>query len=469
MACDLYNKLKEYSRYGRYPFHMPGHKMARGIEIDNLLSMDITEIDGFDNLHNPDGIIKEAQDKYASLFGAKKTFFAVNGATGALQAVLLGLCGEDSKVIMARNCHRSVYSAMILTGAKTVYVMPEYFENSDIPAGVTAESIKKAIEENKDASVVVITSPTAEGIVSDIESISEIVHKNGMILVIDEAHGSHFKFSKEFPKTAIQMGADVVVQSAHKTLPAPTQTAVIHIGSDRVDAEKIREALSVIETSSPSYMFMALLDHCREYIEQNGEELYSEFTKWLITERKRLKNLKNLKLMDMDSIGKFGISDIDISKIVVYSDKVNCTDISDILRKKYNFEMEMGCFGHFMAITTISDDIDKITELVDAIIEIDKELKENSKTLVQPKLLNLKQEKTLRQAYYAKKEYVDFYDAQGRISAEFVIPYPPGIPVISPGEIITKQALINIENIHKCGVEITGVKYSNLEKLNVLM
>lgn len=469
MSADLYNKLISYAESGTYPFHMPGHKMGRGIGEYDIFKTDITEINGFDNLHNPDGIIKDAQEKYASLFGAKKTFFCVNGATGVLQAAIMSVCGPNDTVIMARNCHRSVYSAMILTGSKTVYVFPRYCGKSDMPGGILPEDIEKAVKANPNAKAVIITSPTAEGIVSDVEKIAEIAHRNNMVLIVDEAHGSHFKFNENFPKTALEMGADIVVQSAHKTLPAPTQTAVVHIGSDRADCERLRETLSITETSSPSYIFMAMLDRCRDFIEKNGKKEYADFSKFLIEERKKLKNLKNMELLDKDLIGKYGIKDIDISKIVVMSQKQSCVDIADILRKKYKMEMEMGCHGHFMAISTISDDREKISELIKNIKEID-ENNFNSKTefISQPRLINLEQKLTLKDAFYSPKEDVDFYKAEGRVSAEFVIPYPPGIPIISPGEVITKEVLDNAYVLYKSGVEITGVKNQTLEKLSVL-
>ena len=287
MSADLYNKLISYAESGTSPFHMPGHKMGRGIGEYDIFKTDITEINGFDNLHNPDGIIKDAQEKYASLFGAKKTFFCVNGATGALQAAIMSVCGPNDTVIMARNCHRSVYSAMILTGSKTVYVFPQYCGKSDMPGGILPEDIEKAAKDNQNAKAVVITSPTAAGIVSDVEKIAEIAHRNNMVLIVDEAHGSHFKFNENFPKTALEMGADIVVQSAHKTLPAPTQTAVVHIGSDRTDCERLRETLSITETSSPSYIFMAMLDRCRDFIEKNGKKEYADFSKFIIEERKK--------------------------------------------------------------------------------------------------------------------------------------------------------------------------------------
>ena len=468
MTAKLYDKLVDYSKNGRYPFHMPGHKMGRGIDIKDVFAMDITEIDGFDNLHNPTDIIKQAQEDYAALFGAKHTFFAVNGATGALQAAIMAICGPDDKVIMARNCHRSVYSAMILTGARTVYVMPQYCGVSDLPGGITPESVEEAVNENPDAKAIIITSPTAEGDVSDIRKIAEIAHKNNMVLIADEAHGAHFMFSHSFPETALEMGADIVVQSAHKTLPCPTQSSVIHIGGNMVDSEKVREALSIIETSSPSYVFMGTLDWCREYLEKEGRKIYPEFTDFLINERKRLSVLKNMRLLDKDVCGKYGIKDIDVSKIVISSQNVNCVEISQILRQKYNMEMEMGCHGHFMAICTISDEKEKIKDLINAIIEIDKHIVPNKSQKHNLKFTSLNRVVSLRNAYYSKAEDVPYNEAAGRVSAEFLIPYPPGIPAVSPGELITEEALENIRLLYESGVEITGVKYQGLEKLRVL-
>ncbi len=468
MTAKLYDKLKHYAKNGRYPFCMPGHKMGRGIQEKDVFSLDITEIEGFDNIHNPKGIIKEAQNDCASIFGAKKTFFALNGSTGALQAAVMAVCAPNDKIIMARNCHRSVYGAVILTGAIPCYVMPEIIDGTDIIGGVTPKNIENSIKNNKTAKAVVITSPTAEGIVSDIASIADIAHKNNMVLIVDEAHGAHFNFSNSFPDSALSMGADIVVQSAHKTLPSPTQTAMLHIGSNIVDAERIREVLSVIETSSPSYIFMAMLDKCRDYIYKNGNTVYKNFTDIIKKERERILGLNNISIIDESFIGKYGIKNIDISKITVVSKNINCMDVTSILRNKYNMEMEMSSMGHMVAITTISDDISAIKLLFDALVDIDKNIETNNKCLILPKYIYPKTAINIREAFFMPPNEENYWNCNNKISAEFIIPYPPGIPIICPGEVITSDMLKYIRFLYDNGIEITGVKYQNLEKLRVL-
>ena len=469
MAADLYKKLLEYKKSGVYPFHMPGHKMGQCFEMGNFFDLDITEIDGFDNLHNPKGIIYEAQKKYARLFGAQETFFSVNGSSGALIAAIMAVCGNGEKIIAARNCHRSVYSAFVLSGAVPVYVMPEYIEGTGIVGGILPSNVKKAVLENPDAKAVIITSPTAEGIVSDIREIARITHEAGMTLIVDEAHGSHFKFCEIFPDTALECGADIVVQSAHKTLPSPTQTSVLHLGmGGKKYFYNIKETLSVIETSSPSYVFMAALDLCRDYIENNGAEDYRKYSFNLTEFRKSLKNLSNMSLLDKNICGKYGIKNIDVSKIVVVSDKADCVKIKGILRKNHNIELEMACRSHFVAISTVCDKPEGFKRLKEAIIDVDKSIK-SYKILYTDYKYNVPCLKlSPREAFYHKKRSVGFEECEGMVCGEFVIPYPPGIPIIAPGEIITKKSLDIVKDFYNSGVEITGVKDRFIKKITVL-
>jgi len=282
LNAPIYSALKDYADENNIPFHMPGHKMGIGFPKNfakNLPKFDITELPNMDNLHFPDGIIKEAQLLAAHAFNANKTFFLVNGATCGVHAAIMTTCEHGSKIIIGRDCHRSAIEGTILANAIPVYVNTEVDNFFGISTGVEPETLKTALEDNPDASAVFVTRPNYYGICSDIEKIVDITHSFGKILIVDEAHGAHFKFNKKLPISALDAGADICVQSAHKTLPALTQGAYLHIKSDSVDIEKLEFYLRLLETTSPSYIIMASLDMARALMEYSGKQLLDNIIK----------------------------------------------------------------------------------------------------------------------------------------------------------------------------------------------
>ncbi len=470
MAAELYEKLREHSKSHVYPFHMPGHKMGRGMDFENIWGMDITEIDGFDNLHHAEGIILDAQKKCAETFGAEKTYFLVNGSSCGLMAAVFACCKEKDKIIVARNCHKSVFSGLIISGAEPKYVMPENIDGFGIAGGILPETIEKAIEENSDAKAIMIVSPTFEGAVSDIRKIAEIAHKNNMVLIVDEAHGAHFKFNSSFPETALEMGADIVIQSIHKTLPAPTQVSLLHTQGNRFDSVRLETCLAMVQSSSPSYIFMAAADLCREYLDTKGKEDFEKYAQNIEYLRNSIKDLKNFRILDSDITGKYGIKDIDRGKIVLSSENINCIDAADVLAKKYGIILEMSCPGHFAAMTSVSDTIDGYERLIKALKDIDN--MDFEKCINRKDMFLIPKPKVIvspREAFNRQKTSVDFKDSVGKIAAEFAIPYPPGIPVCTPGEKITEDVINILEKYKAFGGEIIGMKHNNLEKIQILL
>jgi len=255
---DLYSKLMAYGNSDVYPFHMPGHK--RNKKFDEFYKMDITEIEGFDNLHHPESIILEAEQRAAHLFGAEETFFLVNGSTSGILAAISSISKEGSTVLVARNSHKSVYHGIYLNNLKVTYLIPDVIEEFDINGGIDPEEVRICMEHNKEIAGVIITSPTYDGVVSDIRKIADIVHEYGIPLIVDEAHGAHFPLWDEAPESAISCGADMVIHSLHKTLPSLTQTALLHVNGNIVDRDKIRRFLGIYQSSSPSYVLMASID-----------------------------------------------------------------------------------------------------------------------------------------------------------------------------------------------------------------
>ena len=294
---DILTKLEEYSKAGYVPMHMPGGK--RNTEYASTSVLDITEIDGFDNMHNAEGIIKNASCRAAKLYGADKTLMLVNGSTAGILSAICGATKRKGKIIVARNCHVSVYNALIMAQLEPVYVIPEVDNDTGIYSGVSLEQIRKCFENNRDAQAVIITSPTYEGVVSEVREIASYLHEKGIPLIVDEAHGAHFKFSEEFPESAVKAGADIVINSIHKTLPALTQTALLHISGNYVDYDKVERFWNIYQTTSPSYILMASIDRCMRIIEEQGNYIFKDYISKLKNLRENIAKLNNIRLIVM--------------------------------------------------------------------------------------------------------------------------------------------------------------------------
>ena len=472
MSAPLYDKLKEYSEKGVYPFHMPGHKMGRGMTMENVFSLDITEISEFDNLHQARGIIKEAEDLCAKAFGSDESFFLINGSSCGIIATIIAFC-SDKKIIVGRNCHKSVFDGILLSGAEPVYLIPEIIEEYNMFGSVTPEKVLSMCEKNPDAKAVIIVSPTYEGIVSDIKEIAKIVHKYGMVLIVDEAHGAHFNFSDVFPESAVRLGADVVIQSVHKTLPCPTQTALLHICGKNLDILKLKKCLSITQSSSPSYILMSAIDKCREYITSSvGKEdfiIYGKNLDWLRYELEKNTEF-NLLCAESENTDVFAY---DKSKIVLFSRRINCIEVGNILRKEYNIELEMVCANYMIAMTSVCDKKENFEYLVKALLEVCKKgkiSKEKAENVdCNRNIFPLPQVCVLpKTAFNGATELCGLKTSVGKISADFVIPYPPGIPIVVPGEKISIEIIDVLEQFKKYNVNVIGNEDITLEKIRVL-
>ena len=450
---NLYQKLEKYSKKDIVPLHMPGHKRNTKMLGTQLpYNIDITEIDGFDDLHHADGIIKNIQEKAQKIYNAKKSFLLINGTTCGILAGIRSFVKKNDKVLVARNCHKSVYHAIELNELKPIYVMPKTNEDG-INLGITPKEVKNKIKENPDVKLVVLTSPTYEGIISNIKEIVKICHENKIPVLIDEAHGAHLKFmNKTKELSAVDAGADIVVQSVHKTLPALTQTSLLHINGNMVNEEKLKHELSIFETSSPSYILMASIENCLDFLQQNENmfEKYEENLEYFYSKTKEIKKLEILKNKLTDQY-------FDDGKIVIITTKTNITgkELSEILRKKYKIELEMSSVNYAIAMTSVCDSKENVERLINALIDIDAKLE------IQ-KMPKYEFENILpiisKSIYEAEKEdkfvKIDYRKVEGRISKEYMWVYPPGIPIITPGEIISKDIINLLEQISEAGLEI---------------
>ena len=463
----LYDKLKNYSKSGIYPFHMPGHKRT-DITEEGIIpyNIDITEINGFDNLHSPNGVIDEIQKKAAKLYNAKNAFILINGSTGGILSAIRSMTNQGDKILMARNCHKAVYNSAELFNLNVDYIFPDTDSRYNILTSVSPCDIEdKLTKHNDEIRLVIITSPTYEGVVSDIKSISEICHKHGAKLLVDEAHGAHFPFSDSFPDEALNCGADAAVLSLHKTLPSLTQTALL-ITNDSELSEILAENLAVFETSSPSYILMSSIEKCLDFCE-NSKDKFKEYCCNLKTVREKLKNLKYLKIYDKSDTD----FDYDIGKIVISTAKANIsgTKLAEILRNNYQIETEMAYSDYVIAMTSVCDTEKAFDMLSDALISIDSELSKGADTERVP-LKNLYTGKNFNacELYKFNKETIPFQNSEFRTSAEYIWAYPPGIPLIVPGEIISKELINYIEYLSACKVEIMSTKGGMTDNISVV-
>lgn len=476
----LYDGIINYIQEGNTSFHMPGHKNGKGIlklkeKIDfkdNLLFIDQTEIPGLDNLHMPEGIIKEAQYLAARAFRSDYTYFLVNGTTCGVYSMILGTTNEGDKIILPRNSHRAVAGALIIGGLWPVYYEPEVDFERGIAVGVSPEKIEEIIIKNPDAKAVLITNPTFYGTCSDIEKIANIAHKHNMILLVDEAHGAHLPFSKKLPICAMDAGADVAAQSAHKTLSAFTQSSMLHVRKGRVDVEKIEFMLKLTQTTSPSYILMASLDIARYQMEEHGEELLDNLIHMTKKFRDKINELTDVNCFGNEIIGQNSIYNFDPTKITINFRKMNIegTKVAEILRSKYKIQIELSDIYNILAMATIGDSMEDYEKLYEAIHDINKKYKEDSIKKELPHIVWKMPYQALspRQAIYEPLEMVNIENCYGRISAEIIAPYPPGIPVIMPGEIITKDIIDNVLKVKEAGIKINGPRDQRLEKIAVI-
>lgn len=450
----IYNYLTEYSKGDFYGMHMPGHKRNKRVMGNTLpYEIDITEIDGFDDLHHADGIIQEAQERAARLYRAEETHFLVNGSTVGILSAIMGAADKGDQILVARNCHKSVYHAIYLNELEPVYVYPKYDDNTGLNGEVEAEEIAVLLEKNPDVKVVMIVSPTYDGVVSDVKKIAERVHAHGASLIVDEAHGAHFGFHPYFPENANVNGADIVIHSVHKTLPSLTQTALIHMNGAYVNREKVRMYLRMLQSSSPSYVLMASIDECMELLEEKGADIFSKYVDNLQKMREALGKLTHMKLVETECY--------DCSKCVISIKNTNISsrDLEKVLRKKYHLQMEMISGDYVLGMTSVGDTKEGLSRFTKALLEIDRTLCSVEKERVWKELPRTRLCAKSSEVLYKKRgKLCRWAESIGGISLEYAYLYPPGIPIIVPGEEITEDVVAYLSMYEEFGFSIEGLE-----------
>lgn len=482
MSEGLYNNLKEYSQSDFYPFHMPGHK--RSLEsgaLADFYQMDITEIDGFDNLHQPSSIIKDAQERAAELYHSEETYFLINGSTVGILSAVSAVAGKAKCLIIARNCHKAVYHAAFLNRLKLYYIYPESIEEYGIAGSVQPEKLRDMIEKilskkrtgkkmpSEVIAGIVITSPTYEGIVSDVKKIAEVAHSYGLPLIVDQAHGAHFGIHSSYPESAVTEGADLVVHSMHKTLPAPTQTALIHRNGVLTDKELLKKYLRIFQSSSPSYLLMTGIDEAVRIVSKEG---YGRLEKLFQRRVRLMKEIKNCVYIQICPYTEPG-------RLVIFIKNRVMTGhlLYEMLRMEYHLQMEMEAGNYVIAILSMMDRNEGFERLSRALIEIDAMLVKGEKNIEskreKEKLpdLNLypKVRLDLWKAYQAPYEEIEIEKAQGRIAAEFISLYPPGIPLLVPGEVWNQKMVHAVLSYQEEGYVIQGICNNKIKVLEQII
>ena len=475
-----YSGLLAYIAKHRASFHMPGHKRGRGVHPDfkaflgeNVFLLDLTEVQGVDYLHKPTGILREAMDLLADAYGAKESFFLVNGSTVGNQAALMAVGGPGKKILIARNSHRSVVGGLILNGSIPVYLPVNVDPELGITTSVSPEVLREYLEKH-DVDAVFLTNPNYYGVSGNIRELVDIVHEHGLPIVVDEAHGAHFHFHQALPLSAVDAGADLVVQSTHKTLSSMTQSSWMHMNGDLVDVELLKAALRTLQSSSPNYVLMASLDVARMQMATEGAELLSSALNVAQYLREAINEIPGLQCFGRERVGKYGIFDVDLTKITITVLGLGLTGykVEQLLNDELGVEVELSDPNNILAFVTIGDDYDNADKLIKAMSNLSERFfgklppLETAAVHTFPVLPEVVL--TPREAFFAEKKVVPFKEAVGAISAESVVLYPPGIPVIAPGERITEESFDYVMKRKEEGAEVQGTADPELEFIQVL-
>lgn len=482
----LVDLLKQYGESDAYPYHMPGHKRRLfGNMPEQLFRMDITEIDGFDNLHAPTGILAALQMRIAKFYGAEESYCLVGSSTAGILSAVSACVPMGGHILMARNCHKAAYHAAYLKRLRISYLYPQVLPEFGIADAITPQQVEEALGRDESIEAVVLVSPTYEGRISPISEIAKVVHAHGKILIVDAAHGAHLVLAEKSRCIQTVAGgdhADIVIQSLHKTLPALTQTAVLHVWGNRVDREVLRRFLHVYQSSSPSYLLMAGIDNCMTILEREGVALYRQFSDRFQQLVQELSNCRHIGILATGCAQgiRFSPAQQDVGKLLLFPDKKRMSgqELYDLLREQYGLQLEMAAEDFCLAMFTIGDTAEGFCRMRDALWQIDDKLSEeaggreskqspcgNEKLGTHPEKGNwqhvngkdLMTAMDLATAWELPREEVLMQDCVGRISAEFIHLYPPGTPILVPGERFTKEICEDLARYRELGLNIQGL------------
>ena len=470
--CEALERLKNDRVI---PFDVPGHKRGAGNRelMDFLgkrcLSIDVNSMKPLDNLCHPVSVIREAEEIAAEAFGAAQAFFMVGGTTSAVQAMILSVCKRGDKIILPRNVHRSVINALVLCGALPVYLDCAVNERLGIALGSTLADVETAIRENPDAKAVVLNNPTYYGICSDISAITQTAHSHGMLVLVDEAHGTHFYFGEGLPVSAMSAGADLASVSMHKSGGSLTQSSFLLCGPG-INANHVRQVINLTQTTSASYLLLSSLDLSRRNLSLHGREIFRNVTALAEYAREEINRLGDYDAFSRELIDGSSVFDFDPAKLSVNTLATGLAGIEvyDILRDEYDIQIEFGDIGNILAYISIGDSHKNVEMLISALAEIRRRYKRTGADMMRYEYIRPLVRVGPQQAFYAEKQTLPLAQSAGRICAEFIMCYPPGIPILEPGEEITKDILDYIRYAKEKGCSLTGPEDMEINNINVL-
>lgn len=475
----LFDALMEYVNRNTIPFHVPGHKKGDGMDDKfrsfvgtNMLSIDVTVFKLVDSLHHPTGAIKKAQELAADAYGADKAFFSIHGTSGAIQAMILSVVSQGDKIIIPRNVHKSVTAGIILSGAVPVYMQPEIDRNIGVALGVTPETVEKSLRENPDAKAVLIINPTYYGVATDIKRIAQIVHSHNIPLIVDEAHGPHLGFNNRLPMSGMEAGADMCAQSTHKIIGSLTQSSLLQVKGDRIDVNRVQSVMNLLQTTSPSYILMASLDVARMQIATKGRELLDKAIDISQYARNEINQIPGLYCFGSEILNKKGAYAFDPTKVTICCKDLGLTgyEMDQILADKYHIQLELSDLYNALAVGSFGDSEEKINSLISALKEISAEYINTSR--IRGGVLDIpdipEQILAPREAFNSSKVSIALDNSIGQISGEFLLAYPPGIPILCPGEKITPEIVNYVEEMKNAGLYVQGTEDPDVNYIKVL-
>ncbi len=473
--APILEALQRYKSMRVVPFDVPGHKQGKGNpELtqflgQSCLSVDVNSMKPLDNLCHPVSVIREAEQLAADAFGAAQAFFMVNGTTSAVQSMILSVCKRGEKIIMPRNVHRSAINALILSGAVPVYVNPSINHQLGIPLGMSLADVKAAMEAHPDAKAVLVNNPTYYGICSNLREIVRVAHEKGMAVLADEAHGTHFYFGDGMPVSAMEAGADLAAVSMHKTGGSLTQSSFL-LSNGRVRPGYVRQIINLTQTTSGSYLLLSSLDISRRNLALRGKEIFRKVASLAAYAREEINHIGGYYAFSRELIDGDAIYDFDLTKLSIHTRQIGLAGIEvyDLLRDEYDIQIEFGDIGNILAIISVGDNKLAIERLVAALAEIKRCCAHSPKGMLEQEYINPEVVLAPQEAFYAEKRSIPIAESAGEICSEFVMCYPPGIPILAPGERITGDILEYIRYAKEKGCFLTGTEDIAIESINVV-
>ena len=474
--APIFEALERYKSMRIVPFDVPGHKRGKGNpELtkflgEKCLTVDVNSMKPSDNLCDPVSGMKEAEELAARAFGAQHAFFMVNGTTSAVQSMIMSVCKRGDKIIMPRNVHRSAINALIISGAVPVYVNPSINKQLGIPLGMSVADVKKAIEQNPDAKAVLVNNPTYYGICSDLRTITKLAHQHGMKVLVDEAHGTHFYFGENLPVSAMAAGADMAAVSMHKTGGSLTQSSFLLSNHPDLHQGYIRQIINLTQTTSGSYLLLSSLDLSRRNLALHGKEIFARVKELAQYAREEINKLGGFYAFSSELIDGDAIFDFDTTKLSVHTRDIGLAGIEvyDLLRDEYDIQIEFGDIGNILAIISVGDNMFVMERLISAMAEIKRIYQKDKAGMYDHEYINPEVVMTPQEAFYAAKRAMPIEQSAGQICSEFVMCYPPGIPILAPGERITQEILDYIAYAKEKGCFLTGTEDIHIENINVV-